>query len=109
MPITYSPWVKQTKNNSTHTFGGIVVDSTGIGSDGAVMEVYKGETVGDLTKWKMRIYNFVDTPLKIGRIPKNGSTDDSYYMQSYKPVANKMNIVEFWAETTDIKITVKRV
>ena len=112
MPITYSPWVKQTKiknNSSTHTFGGIVVDSTGIGSDGAVMEVYKGETVGDLTKWKMRIYNFVDTPLKIGRIPKNGSTDDSYYMQSYKPVADKMNIVEFWAETSDIKITVKRV
>lgn len=109
MPITYSPWVKQTKNSSTHTFGGIVVDSTGIGSDGAVMEVYKGETVGDLTKWRMRIYNFVDTPLKIGRIPKNGSTDDSYYMQSYKPVANKMNIVEFWAETSDIKITVKKV
>lgn len=112
MPITYSPWVKQTKiknNSSTHTFGGKVVDSTGIGSDGVVMEVYKGETVGDLTKWKMRIYNFVDTPLKIGRIPKNGSTDDSYYMQSYRPVADKMNMVEFWAETSDIKITVKRV
>ena len=108
MPITYSPWVKQTKNSSTHTFGGIVVDSTGIGSDGAVMEVYKGETVGDLTKWKMRIYNFVNTPLKIGRIPRNGSTDDSYYMQSYKPVADKMNMVEFWAETSDIKITVKK-
>lgn len=108
MPITYSPWVKQTKNNSTHTFGGIVVDSTGIGSDGAVMEVYKGETVGDLTKWKMRIYNFVNTPLKIGRIPKTGSTDDSYYIQSYKPVADKMNTVEFWAETSDIKITVKK-
>lgn len=111
MPITYSPWVKQTKiknNSSTHTFGGIVVDSTGIGSDGAVMEVYKGETVGDLTKWRMRIYNFVDTPLKIGRIPKNGSTDDSYYMQSYRPVADKMNMVEFWAESTDIKITVKK-
>lgn len=111
MPITYSPWVKQTKiknNSSTHTFGGIVVDSTGIGSDGAVMEVYKGETVGDLTKWRMRIYNFVDTPLKIGRIPKNGSTDDSYYMQSYRPVANKMNMVEFWAESSDVKITVKK-
>ena len=111
MPITYSPWVKQTKiknNSSTHTFGGKVVDSTGIGSDGAVMEVYKGETVGDLTKWKMRIYNFVDTPLKIGRIPKNGSTDDSYYIQSYRPVADKMNMVEFWAETSDIKITVKK-
>lgn len=111
MPITYSPWVKQTKiknNSSTHTFGGKVVDSTGIGSNGVVMEVYKGETVGDLTKWKMRIYNFVDTPLKIGRIPKTGSTDDSYYMQSYKPVADKMNMVEFWAESSDIKITVKR-
>ncbi len=111
MPITYSPWVKQAKikdNSSTHTFGGIVVDSTGIGSDGAVMEVYKGETVGDLTKWRMRIYNFVDTPLKIGRIPKNGSTDDSYYIQSYRPVADKMNMVEFWAESTDIKITVKK-
>lgn len=111
MPITYSPWVKQTKvknNSSTHTFGGIVVDSTGIGSDGVVMEVYKGETVGDLTKWKMRIYNFVDTPLKIGRIPKTGSTDDSYYMQSYRPVADKMNMVEFWAESSDIKITVKK-
>ena len=54
----------------------------GIGSDGAVMEVYKGETVGDLTKWRIRIYNFVDIPLKIGRIPRNGSTDDSYYIQS---------------------------
>lgn len=111
MPITYSPWVKQTKiknNSSTHTFGGIVVDSTGIGSDGAVMEVYKGETVGDLTKWRMRIYNFVDTPLKIGRIPKTGSTDDSYYIQSYRPVANKMNMVEFWAESSDIRITVKK-
>ena len=109
MPITYSPWVKQTKDSSTHTFGDIVVDSTGIGSDGAVMEVYKGETVGGLTKWRIRMYNFVDIPLKIGRIPRNGSTDDSYYMQSYKPVANKMNIVEFWAESTDIKITVKKV
>lgn len=111
MPITYSPWVKQTKiknNSSTHTFGGKVVDSTGIGSDGVVMEVYKGETVGDLTKWKIRFYNFIDIPLKIGRIPRNGSTDDSYYIQSYKPVANKMNIVEFWAETSDIKITVKK-
>ena len=108
MPITYSPWVKQTKNSSTHTFGGKVVDSTGIGSDGVFMEVYKGETVGDLTKWKMRIYNFVDTPLKIGRIPKTGSTDDSYYMQSYRPVANKMNMVEFLTESSDIKITVKK-
>lgn len=107
-PVTYSPWVKQTKNSSTHTFGGIVVDSTGFGSDGVIADVYKGETVGDLTKWKIRFYNFIDIPLKIGRIPKNGSTDDSYYIQSYKPVANKMNIVEFWAETSDIKITVKR-
>ena len=109
MPVTYSPWVKQTKDNSKNTFGDIVVDSTGIGSDGAVMEVYKGETVGDLTKWRMRIYNFVDIPLKIGRIPRNGSTDDSYYIQSYKPVANKMHIIEFWAESSDIKITVKKV
>lgn len=68
-----------------------------------------GETVGDLTKWKMRIYYFIDIPLKIGRISKNGSTDYSYYMQSYKPVANKMNMVEFWAESSDIKITVKKV
>ena len=109
MPVTYSPWVKQTKDNSTSTFGDIVVDSTGIGSNGAVMEVYKGETVGGLTKWRIRMYNFVDIPLKIGRIPRNGATDDSYYMQSYKPVANKMNIVEFWAESSDIKITVKKV
>lgn len=109
MTVTYSPWVKQTKDNSTLTFGDIVMDSTGIGSDGAIMEVYKGETIGDLTKWRMRFYNFVDTPLKIGRRPKNGATDDSYYMQSYKPVANKMNIVEFWAESSDIKITVKKV
>ena len=109
MPITYSPWVNQTKDNSTNTFGDIIVDSTGIGSNGAIMEVYKGETVGGLTKWRIRMYNFVDIPLKIGRIPRNGSTDDSYYMQSYKPVANKMNIVEFWAESSDIKITVKRV
>lgn len=111
MPITYSPWVKQTKiknNSSTHTFGGIIVDSTGIGNDGVIQEVYKGETVGDLTKWKIRIYNFVDTPLKIGRIPENGSTDDSYYIQSYRPVADKMNMVEFWAESSDIKITVKK-
>ena len=111
MPITYSPWVKQTKiknNSSTYTFGGKVVDSTGIGNDGVIQEVYKGETVGDLTKWKIRIYNFVDTPLKIGRIPNNGSTDDSYYIQSYKPVADKMNMVEFWAESSDIKITVKK-
>lgn len=109
MTVTYSPWVKQTKDNSTSTFGDIVVDSTGIGSDGAIMEVYKGETIGGLTKWRIRFYNFVDTPLKIGRRPRNGATDDSYYMQSYKPVANKMNIVEFWAESSDIKITVKRV
>ncbi|MEE0040969.1 hypothetical protein [Catenibacterium sp.] len=109
MPVTYSPWVKQTKDNSTHTFGDIVVDSTGIGSDGAVMEVYKGETVGGLTKWRIRLYNFVDIPLKVGRIPRNGSTDDSYYIQSYKPVANKMHIVEFWAESSDVKITVKKV
>lgn len=109
MPITYSPCVKQTKDSSTHTFGDIVVDSTDIGSDGVIADVYNGETVGDLTKWKMRIYNFVDTPLKIGRIPKTGSTDDSYYIQSYKPVADKMNMVEFWAETSDVKITVKKV
>lgn len=109
MPVTYSPWVKQTKDNSTLTFGDIVVDSTGIGGDGAIMEVYKGETIGGLTKWRIRFYNFVDTPLKIGRRPNNGATDDSYYRQSYKPVANKMNIVEFWAESSDIKITVKKV
>ena len=107
MPITYSPWTKQTKNSSTHTFGDKVVDATGI-TNGVIYEVYKGETVGDMTKWRIRLYNVISTPLKIGRIPNNGSTDDSYYMQSYKPVANKMNIVEFWAESSDKKITVKK-